>query len=326
MSFFDSKEELINIELTEFGKFLLSKGKFNPKFYAFYDDDVIYDSSYINLNEEQIETQDRIILNTPYSKPQVNFTSVENTALEKNQYLININNSSNLKKKEINYESNIEMEDTVLLPLGNSSQNSIYSPSWNIKFLSGTLSEYKPFMEKTDGILNPYLKIPQLYCSTGSYQLYSYESEEIIPENENTVFITLNLDKSFILTENRDKLINLFEIIENNTDFSKENFQIEVFSEEEKQIPNGDMKKYWKKLFFFQKPISIQNNILLDEPLYSEVAQKIPDTTNVEYYFDLLVDEEIMLPGLMKIQNIVYGEDTQKENEIPSQEICEDKL
>jgi hypothetical protein len=53
MSFFDSKQETINIELTSYGKLLLSKGKFKPVYYAFFDDDVVYDSSYINLSESQ---------------------------------------------------------------------------------------------------------------------------------------------------------------------------------------------------------------------------------------------------------------------------------
>jgi len=49
MSFFDSKEEVINVEFTQYGRYLLSKGKFNPRFYAFYDDDVIYDSLFMKL-------------------------------------------------------------------------------------------------------------------------------------------------------------------------------------------------------------------------------------------------------------------------------------
>ena len=36
-NFFDKKEEVINIELTQYGKHLLSKGKFRPEYYAFYD-------------------------------------------------------------------------------------------------------------------------------------------------------------------------------------------------------------------------------------------------------------------------------------------------
>jgi len=56
MSFFDSKQEILNIELTQFGKYLVSKGKFNPVYYAFFDDDVVYDSYYMKLTESQNKT------------------------------------------------------------------------------------------------------------------------------------------------------------------------------------------------------------------------------------------------------------------------------
>ena len=46
MTFFNRKEEVIDIELTQYGKLLLAKGKFKPKKYAFFDDDVIYDAQY----------------------------------------------------------------------------------------------------------------------------------------------------------------------------------------------------------------------------------------------------------------------------------------
>ena len=41
MSFLNSKEEVIEIQLTQHGKRLLSQGLFEPKYYAFYDDDVL---------------------------------------------------------------------------------------------------------------------------------------------------------------------------------------------------------------------------------------------------------------------------------------------
>ena len=40
MEFFDRKQEVIDIQLTPYGKYLLSKGKLRPKFYAFFDKDV----------------------------------------------------------------------------------------------------------------------------------------------------------------------------------------------------------------------------------------------------------------------------------------------
>lgn len=50
---FDRKEEVLEIELTSYGRHLLSKGQFKPAYYAFYDDDVVYDSAYIGYSEAQ---------------------------------------------------------------------------------------------------------------------------------------------------------------------------------------------------------------------------------------------------------------------------------
>ena len=60
MAFVNKKEQVIEIKLTQFGKTLLSKGGFVPKYYAFFDDDVIYDISGMGIQEEQNESQDRI--------------------------------------------------------------------------------------------------------------------------------------------------------------------------------------------------------------------------------------------------------------------------
>jgi hypothetical protein len=60
MSFFDKKTEVISIELTQYGKHLLSKGKFKPFYYEFYDNDVVYDSEYSGITEERNNAQERI--------------------------------------------------------------------------------------------------------------------------------------------------------------------------------------------------------------------------------------------------------------------------
>ena len=75
--FFDKKEEVIDIELTQYGKYLLSKGKMKPAFYAFYDDDIIYDHSYGGVTEEQNEIEDRIRIETPRLKTQYVYSGIE---------------------------------------------------------------------------------------------------------------------------------------------------------------------------------------------------------------------------------------------------------
>ena len=74
MTFFNKKEEVIEIELTSFGKTLHSRGRLKPAYYAFFDDDVIYDGAY-GSSDEDADT--RIRVNTPRRRIQANFTSAE---------------------------------------------------------------------------------------------------------------------------------------------------------------------------------------------------------------------------------------------------------
>ena len=48
MKFLDRKEQVLELHLTQYGKSLLSRGKFKPTHYAFFDDDVVYDSKYMS--------------------------------------------------------------------------------------------------------------------------------------------------------------------------------------------------------------------------------------------------------------------------------------
>lgn len=77
MTFFDKKTEVIKIELTQYGKSLLSMGKFKPAYYDFFDNDIIYDSKYCDNNEQRNNIQERIKNETPYMRPQYVFSGIE---------------------------------------------------------------------------------------------------------------------------------------------------------------------------------------------------------------------------------------------------------
>ena len=53
MSFFDKKEEVIEMKLTEYGKRKLQLGRLNPTFYAFFDDDILYNTDAAGFTEAQ---------------------------------------------------------------------------------------------------------------------------------------------------------------------------------------------------------------------------------------------------------------------------------
>ena len=74
MTFFDPKEEVLNIELTQHGKRLLSQGKLKPSYYLFFDDDILYDINYAGITTEgQNSIEGRIQEDTPRIKTQYNF-------------------------------------------------------------------------------------------------------------------------------------------------------------------------------------------------------------------------------------------------------------
>ena len=97
MEFFNRKEEVLDVELTQYGKYLLSIGMFKPAMYAFFDDDVVYDIQYQGnppndadanpSTENQKETEKRI-KETPRVKVQHSFKTVDKTS---NQIDDNVN-------------------------------------------------------------------------------------------------------------------------------------------------------------------------------------------------------------------------------------------
>ena len=74
--FFNQKEEVLQIELTPYGKHKLSNGEMRPEYYAFYDDSILYDGKLGGIVENQNAIVERIE-NTPQLTPQGCFKSNE---------------------------------------------------------------------------------------------------------------------------------------------------------------------------------------------------------------------------------------------------------
>ena len=76
MEFFNKKEEVIDLQITQFGRHLLSKGAFIPVYYSFFDDNILYNSNNAGYTEKQNEAEDRINT-TQTMRPQISFSSLE---------------------------------------------------------------------------------------------------------------------------------------------------------------------------------------------------------------------------------------------------------
>lgn len=279
MSFFNKKEEVISIELTQYGKYLLSKGKFKPSYYEFIDDDILYDSSYGGVEESNNDVSIRIRNETPSLKPQYIFSGVE-TKLQQALLL--------LRSGKINVGSDIlqqtpEKHYFSSAPLGNSALISNHMPSWKVNFLKGKVEQIQQF--KTGS--NPNLFIPEITSKTIEYKIKSIEQGQDIQLQPDDLITNTFQDNSYI------KLVGdsiIIEIDEENTPVMNSNFHIEMYvldkdpdTEEEKLVP----------LYFPQKQSSIENNLLIGDGTIKQDLEETLDPKYAEYFLTINVDHEI---------------------------------
>jgi hypothetical protein len=89
--FLNKKEQVFDLKLTSYGNYRLSQGNFKPVYYAFYDDNILYDIQYasgkngsgefvISPKELQNDIQRRIKDETQYIESFVLFDEIENQA------------------------------------------------------------------------------------------------------------------------------------------------------------------------------------------------------------------------------------------------------
>jgi hypothetical protein len=293
MSYFDSKEEIIDVQLTSYGKYLLSIGKLKPYYYAFYDDEILYDSKFANFSESQNSIEDRIFNETPVLKTQYNFSSIDSSKQIDQRLVIDIDEIKLTKLQE-----NIDKNYALTLPLGRSAGNSETYPSWSIRFINGLLSSSQQYIDNSDGSsksLQPYLNIPQINMVDSLYRIRIQKDETELDKkyfelatvsDENGIGYLIGLITETILID----------VNELNVDNLKENFDIEFFIEDNA----ANNTKYWRPLKMLKKDVYIKNNILLDTPeKYPNIFQVNVETDNtlVDHYLEILVDQEIELPA-----------------------------
>lgn len=247
MEFFNKKQDVIDIQLTAYGKQLLSRGLFKPAFYAFSDDGVLYDSKFMTGSipaEQQSEIEQRIQEQTPRIKTQGRKVGAERAIFYPrsptyvfNDYVkTNIENQFEIlgdlfePKSAIEYlelfekvkiqESFAESEKLLTDFLGTKSfYNSLY-PAWNLLFYNGTISSTTTYYKKNDVTV----LIPQLNCTlTDTFYKISSNFIGDIPEVKNifsTFEKTTGFDTDTTLEEESDSIDDLY--FEDLTEFVNE--------------------------------------------------------------------------------------------------------
>lgn len=306
MTFFNKKEEVIQVELTQYGKYLLSKGKLKAKYYEFFDDDVLYDSEYGGTKETNADSGNRIKEETVSLKTQYVFSGIE-TNIKK---AAELKRKNKLKDSDKNLQQTAEKHYFSSAPLGNSDLGSQYNPSWKIKALKGQFSSIKTQQSGYHQVLFS----PEITVQNVEYKAVLAKKESGLPsdpnvpqdgdaENAGSVMNSDPLNASTVFSDNTFfKIIPdflLLDVSELYTDKLQKNFEIEVFVEETNEITG---QKELIPLYFRQKINQIENNILLDKVAQISVDEYdiASDATLVEHYLNLDVDEEIPLEVLCK--------------------------
>jgi len=259
--FFNQKEEVINIELTPFGKEQFSKGMFSPAFYAFYDGSIIYDGEYANITETQNQITTRIATETPKLKPNTKFSAQPGSVYS----LMTANNRDTLVQ-------NISSSAPFMRTLGSSDPNSEYSPSWSVEVLD--------------------------LSTVGLNSGVSYKMDNTIPQMSATLNIDYReTDEGIFDLIGSDTI--LLDVQELNTLFkSNGNFSIEVYKEHSDDGQVQSLGFINRESQNFDNLSSQVDPYVLASTLNGdneEIVQGFPvlDESYVEFYLDISTDSEI---------------------------------
>ncbi len=282
MEFFNKKEEVLDFQLTEYGKYLLAIGRLKPVYYAFFDDDILYDVSGLGMTENPSMAESRIQSETPSLKPIATRTSAEarvNSFVQQVTEMLGPN-SDPADNVEIfsRVESFKEKGKINAHPIGRSSLESRYNPAWSIEILSEPqIASSAQYLNSSDLIEN----IPQVNIDV-DYKMFF--SDGSMPDVTN---IPLNDSNLFLSVENNYLML---EVQENHTDFEKENFDIEVFHSGSGAVRVSEADPYepGEHVQLSYMPTST-SNFILPHPIENDL--NIPG--NIEYYFNIAVDDEI---------------------------------
>ena len=269
MTFFNKKEDILEVRLTPYGRKLLSHGKLKPEYYAFFDDDVLYDTGKAGFGESNAQSKARILTETPSLKPQSTNFGVETNIDTMYGQVID------------NYMPN---------PIGSNSTIEKKSSGWNLVALDKEMDSFSLSSSLNSSILN----IPQINCtlnftmSIDSMETFRGDFEDLANEFD----FETDEDGNFVKLE-KETLV--FYLMEKNGFVNRDAYEVEVFMYEEDE-------SNLKKLHFEKKEQNVKNGLL------RETTNKNSETTpdNVEYYFEFLLDSEIpdeeLCQGLQKLK------------------------
>ena len=273
MAFLNQKQDVFDIKLTSHGRKLLSQGKLKPTYYAFYDEDIVYDAQATktqDTSEPQNNIEKRIKEETPRIEALYNWTRLsEKDRTESILYWVKHkkNMPDHILEKvdpEIGWLEipintyNHDLEVGILQnyiwqePLGTAKMGTQLAPSWDLQTLKGNITGTKAHLKNNRF---PTLDIPQIDIET---KMITVVQEKMEWKNDISAAIAAATaaghagedpivgpfpDGTYIEIKKGEILISL---AEENSLYQKENFDVEVFLIENPDEANEE----WISLYF----------------------------------------------------------------------------
>ena len=317
-NFFNKKHDVMDIQLTQYGKIKYSQGDFNPKYYSFYDTDITYDGVYVGETEIQNEIVARI-KDTVSTKPIYKFVSSQiNSRILSDLYKRAIGGSKCSDGQIPGYKPEIE-NHIYKKPLGTTNLLKDKAPARHVR----TVSNSQPI---TGSII---------YQGSGSVTLPGNTSQTKYNSNDNSdatiwydqMIPLLNFHTKYTYNYDGDTLPQsqivsieseerVFLEVEEKNVLSKRmgNFEIEVF------IETDPKESKWSQLVFVNRDLVGEENIisLLNEA-EEDLEGNFPRLTEdmVEYWLDLRVDDEII------DRSVPEAVDVYRKDISPSGSVCD---
>jgi hypothetical protein len=271
VKFFNQKEEVLQINLTPYGKELFTSGSFMPAYYAFYDTGILYDGTYGSVTEIQNDIVDRIKDNTPRLNRNTRFYSTTQTQVS----------LKTLDQQNIFYQTSSYNEPFYQF-LGSNSPWSDFAPSWFITTTPETETGFNDGIQyQMNGTLpmrSASLDIEYKIDPTDDHVFYSLE------KNEKLVLDVQELNTLFKVNGNFDvevlKVIGSSGVAGNNT----ERYQSLGFINREG--PNATFLTDQRTPHNLSRVINGTDDAIIE-------SFPILDNTYVEYYLDIAIDREI---------------------------------
>jgi len=281
--FINKKEQVFDLKLTSYGHYLLSIGDFKPTYYAFYDDNVIYDGEYAGTSESQSGISNRIKKETQYLESLVLFEDADNIVATDKGTAVNFFDLDVTPMKESPRKDNFKFDSAIGDAFLDGATQS--SPAWKIVSLQGEFSGSSA--RDTVGLRGN--NIPQIDIEL------KYVKEIVDIEDISTTRTARdNLATSAVFSDNKVVNLKYDDLLlyadEVNTELLSENFDVEVF-----QVITGSSigeESVLKRKYFLNTPSQIKDGFMTSE-VPSAPSQSEQTDVNIGYYFNILRDSEI---------------------------------